>query len=302
MEDNPKSLESEEVIIEPVVSEKEDTSKMEDNPKLDDNSKKDVSESHNGAEQKGVKIGSIFENDGFAEVASESANSSPELASESSDSELAGEGKNILYSILIIVGVLALMIGGFFVYNNMTGADIVTIEDLHDENLEGNLDEEEGYVYHGFSFIKTDGLWWTDVKVFDKIKRIPLHFGPKEVENIPISGKLDSAFNKGNDVYIAIDPYVANKYYTLSISEISFNMAQGIGRFPIGSCTKEDAACDNRTIVSCEDTQGKPVVEFSLNNETSIEYIGTCIKISGNGYDLVKATDLILYKWYGVMD
>ena len=78
-------------------------------------------------------------------------------------------------------------------------------------------------------------------------------------------------------------------------------MASGINRKPIGSCTQEDEACDNRTIVSCENSQGKPVVELALDEENKVEYKGTCIKISGNGYGIVRGVDRILYQWYGVM-
>ncbi|MBU0459262.1 MAG: hypothetical protein KKH52_04100 [Nanoarchaeota archaeon] len=215
----------------------------------------------------------------------------------------AGDTKNILIGILVIIGLLAVSFGGFKVYDHFTSAEVLNVDQLHLDNLEGQLDEEEGYLYAGYSFIKADGLWWTEIQIKDKLLKIPLHFGPQELGEIEISGKLAPKFNLGNKVYIAIDPKVQNKYYTLSISELSFNMAKGIDRIPIGSCTEENWACENRTIVSCADNPDDlPTVELVLAEEAKIELEDTCIKISGNDYDLVKATDRLLYQWYGIMD
>ncbi|PIN76762.1 hypothetical protein COV17_01255 [Candidatus Woesearchaeota archaeon CG10_big_fil_rev_8_21_14_0_10_36_11] len=219
-----------------------------------------------------------------------------------SESGQEPEGKKIILVTAILVGLFVIMFVSFLFYGDMTGSTVVSIDGLHEDNLNNNLNEEEGYLYNGFSFVNADGLWWTDVKVFGKIIRIPLHFGPKEVESIPIYGKLDPAFNTGMNVYIAIDPDVQNQYYTLALSELSFNMAKGINRYPIGSCIKDNPACEDRPIVSCADTQGKPVLELVIGEDAKVELSGTCMKVTGSEYELVKAIDRVLYKWYGIME
>jgi hypothetical protein len=247
-----------------------------------------------------IKIGRALEE----EMVKEEEKVLSDLAEEdlNANFSIKEDGKNIAIMVVVIAGLFALMLGGFKLYGGITSANVVNVDQLHVDNLEGNLDNEEGYVYEGFSFVKVDGLWWTEVKNLDRLLKIPLHFGPKEVEDIEISGSLSDRFNLGEEIFIAINPNVANKYYTLSISELSFNVAKGVGRNPIGACTEENEACDNRTIISCDNNQGKPVIELELSeNPAEIEYIGSCIKIKGDGYDLVKAVDRILYKWYGVM-
>src|SRR3989344_1315536 len=214
----------------------------------------------------------------------------------------ASSGKGIVIMMLVLIGIFALFIGGSYVYNKLTSADVVNIDQLHEQNLEEKLDEETGYVYNGYSFVKADGLWWTEIHIREMNLNIPLHFGPKEVEFVPMKGTMDPAFNIGENMYIAIDPTTADKYYTLATSELSFNIAKGINRIPVGSCTEENYICENRTIVSCENTQGKPVVELALAEETRIDISGTCIKVSGSGYGIVKAVDRLLYHWYGIMD
>jgi hypothetical protein len=214
--------------------------------------------------------------------------------------------KNTLILLGVLIGVFLITIGGFMLYNKYMGEPVLTLEDLHQKNLEGGLDEDEGYIYNGFSVVLMDKLWWSEIKVMNETIAVPLHFGPKDVEEVKISGTLDKEnFNKGQKIYIAINPEVESPHYTLATSELAHNIAQGVMRVPEAACTKEDLACENRTIISCENNSGNlPVIELagSLDNETKIEYSGSCIKLSGNEYEIVKATDRILYKWYKVMD
>jgi hypothetical protein len=214
-----------------------------------------------------------------------------------------GDAKNIIISVVVILGLFGLIFGGATFYNGITSAAVIDVDELHQENLEGDLDEDEGYVHNGYSFVKVDGLWWTEMDKFGTLLKVPLHFGPKELEEITIEGSLSQDFNVGEDVHIAIDPKVVNKYYTLSVSELSFNVVKGMDRRPVGSCTEEGIGCEDRPIISCDNNpDNKPVIELVLSEEPNIELNGACIKISGYDYDLVKGVDRILLQWYGIMD
>lgn len=218
----------------------------------------------------------------------------------------ASAQQNDSKSVLILIGVLVLIfaaaIGGFKAYNHFTAAGVVLIDDLHQQNLDGKLDSEEGYVYNGYSFVKADGLWWTGVEVKDRIIKIPLHYGPREVEHIAVTGKLTPEFNQGDKVYVSIDPEVNyDKYYTLGLMELNTNILQGINRNIEAACSKENIVCENRTIINCENTDGQPVVQLSVDETPSVTLKGTCIDIRGNGEDLVKSVDLALYVWYKVL-
>ncbi|MBI4983541.1 hypothetical protein HZC32_02755 [Candidatus Woesearchaeota archaeon] len=213
------------------------------------------------------------------------------------------DNKSIIIALAIIIGVFGLAIAGMKIYNYFAASSLINIDDLHKENLEEGLAQKEGYVYNGYSFVYVDGLWWTEVNRFGTLLKIPLHFGPKEVEEIKIYGKLNQTeFNQGDNVYIAINPNTISKYYTLAISELSFNVAKGIDKTPVGSCTELNPDCGNRTIISCNNTLGKPVIELAWENKTMIFMSGSCIKVTGEGYGLVKAVDRLLLQWYGVMN
>ncbi|MEK6938161.1 MAG: hypothetical protein AABX04_03890 [Nanoarchaeota archaeon] len=218
------------------------------------------------------------------------------------DSTPSNDNKSLVIMLLVIVGIFVVAFSGFKVYDYFTAAAVINVDELHQDNLQGDLNEKEGYVYDGYSFVFVDGLWWTEVNRFGTLLKIPLHFGAREVDNVSIIGQLDTkGFNAGDSIYIAIDPNIANKYYSLALSELSFNIVKGIDKQIVTSCTENNSICDNRTIVNCENTQGKPVVQLAVENTTKIEFKGTCIKIAGNGYDLVRATDRVLLRWYGIM-
>lgn len=212
--------------------------------------------------------------------------------------------KAIIIMMVVIIGFFALSFFGFKYYNQLTAANILNIDEMHQDNLEDELGDDEGYVYNGYSFVFADGLWWTEMNKFGTLLKVPLHFGPKDLEEIPIEGEINLMFNEGKNVYVAINPNVYDKYYTLAISELSFNMIKGMDRVPVGSCTEENYICDNRSVISCENNpDNKPVVELAYEEGPGIELIGTCIKVKGNNqYDIVKSVNRILYQWYGIMD
>ena len=224
------------------------------------------------------------------------------LKKEYEDIGIETDKSSIIIFIAVVIGFFALAIGGFAAYNHFTG-QVISIDELHKENFEGNLEEEEGYVYNGYSFVKADGLWWTELNKFGTLLKVPLHFGPKELEDLKITGSIDPSFNEAEKIYVAIDPEVRDKYYTLAISELSFNAAKGMDRIPVGSCTKENLACENRTIVNCENNPERlPVIELAIAPEDKIEIIdGMCIKVSGSEYGLTKGVNRLLYQWYGIM-
>lgn len=208
----------------------------------------------------------------------------------------------IAIAVAVVIFAIVLSIGKFSFLDKVKGTQTLTLDQLHQLNKEGKLDESRGYMYNGYSFVLNDDLWWMEKEIFGTRKHVPLHFGPKQVEDVPIRGQLDPKFNDGGQVYLAIDPEVRNKYYSLALSELSFNLVKGIGREPVGSCTRDNWACENRTIINCQNTSGRPVIELVLANETGIELSGTCIKISGQEYGIVKAANRALYMWYRVME
>lgn len=212
------------------------------------------------------------------------------------------ERKQLVMIIMVIAVLLALGSGTFSLFHFSKAPQALPVDELHDLNRQGELSSERGYIYSGNSIVMTEGLWWSDVFFAGTIFKVPLHFGPRDVEVVAISGQLNSSFNAEPDVYVAIDPEVSDKYYTLAISELSLNLAKIMNRAPIGSCTQENEnVCIGREIINCEMTRGRPVIELEYSETPSVQLDGSCIKITGQGYNLTKSVDRLLYRWYGIM-
>lgn len=224
------------------------------------------------------------------------------------DDTSKNDNKVILFSLLILIGTFILIFVGLNIYSNYVAVpEVIDIDELHQVNLAGELGNETAYTHNGFSFVKADGLWWTEVVTIineeKTLVKMPLHYGPRDLVNVTISGELTDDFNKGKNVYISIDPSVINKYYTLGLAELSANLAKGIQRSPVGSCIVEDPDCVGRDIVSCENNpEGLPTIEFSVDPEieSQIELLDNCIKITGNEEGIVKAVDYLILSWYGM--
>ena len=241
-----------------------------------------------------------------------------EVAAEQADSPQDFDKKTLGIAVVALLALFVIGVGGYnamdFVGDAVTGAATTSfvdldLEHLHADNRAGQLEPEIGYLYNEFSFVWYDELWWTEVVVHytepPTLLVVPLHYGPRDVEDIEITGELDAAFNEGPDVYVTIDPTVVDKHYSLALSELSFNIVKGIGRKPLGSCSAEDPACTGREIISCENNPNNyPVVELiydeSLEKGT-VEYEGMCMIVSGSGEEVVRAADRLLLNWYQIM-
>lgn len=176
----------------------------------------------------------------------------------------------------------------------------VTIDELHDKNLRGEI-TDINYVYNGFSFVFVNGLWYTQVQKKDTVWDVPLHFGPKQLENVSINGKLNNDFGD-DDLYITFDPTGEDlQYVALASAELTLSLTKGFGITPIAACDKnETEACINRPIKTCE-SEGN-IIYIRYADETKVELIGNCAVVEGDDWGIVKAADRLLLKWYKIMD
>ena len=204
------------------------------------------------------------------------------------------------YIILVTILIIFISIVAFRQLTTPTGA--VTFEEMHELNLKGKLSPNEGYVYNGFSFVFFDGLWYTKVTVGENNFQVPLHFGPRDVEALNVSGSLSANFNRGSEIYVVVNPISSDQdYIALAASELAQNLAIAIKRRPIGACDRnETTMCEDRPIITCETTD-KAMVYLESEPGPAIEFRDRCIIARGTGTDLVKAVDRLILQWYGVI-
>jgi hypothetical protein len=164
----------------------------------------------------------------------------------------------------------------------------------------------ESIKYGVWNFTKVDNLWWFQWQKEDRLYTAGLRFNPYDVEEVAVRGRLDTAkFNARNYVYITFD--FSNKSsqnltaLALAATELTQNIATAINRTPIAACASEgDDACIDRPIKTCENTD-EPVIFLNEGGEPALVMNGACIMLTGEGMNIVRSVDRLLYHWYRIM-
>ena len=209
--------------------------------------------------------------------------------------------KRLLILIGVVIGIFILFFAGFRLTLYLRGSTgkVVTIDEMHQLNLEGK-GEEMDYVYNGFSFIYSNGAWYTQAQRGDTVYDIPLHFGPRDVENISVKGSIDPAFGNNRIVYVSFDP--SDPYVGLAAIELSLNLGKGLDVATKSACDKDYDidACKERSVVTCSDVN-KSVVLIRQADETKVTLNGKCIIIEGRDKELMRAVDNAILRFYGIL-
>ncbi len=217
--------------------------------------------------------------------------------------EKKGSDKILFFSVIFLIIIFAIILSVRFLHK---GKKVATIDELHLLNIEGKLKPEQGYIYNGYSFVFVDGLWYTQIQstsgryLFD----VPLHYGPRDVGDIPIEGWLnDSIFNSQREIFITFNPLEPNlKYVALAIGEFDQNIIKTFDKIPIAACDRnETKPCKSRPIIRCNNTR-EPVFYAIQEEPTKIILKDNCIIVQGVGYELVRAVDRLLLWLYGIME
>jgi len=226
---------------------------------------------------------------------------------EQSESEASKkeDSKEDSKKLLILIGIVLVAFVLFFIGFNIFSPDdqkVITIEDLHKMNLNGELKEDQGYLYNGFSFVKHSNLWNTKILRDDTEFDLNLHYGPREVEDIQIkgNGELDKS-----EIYIAFDFSNESKpmgNLALAGAELSLSLAKGLNIVPIAACINDQSeTCIDRPIVGCEDND-KDIIILLEQDPTDIIFKDNCVTISGKEKNIIKAVDRFLLRWYGIVE
>src|SRR3989338_6593965 len=124
--------------------------------------------------------------------------------------------------------------------------------------------------YNNYKFLNISGLWITEVQnpKTKKLYEISLHYGPWELENIKINGRIDERFNSSK-IYMTFDPEQENLAYAqIAIFELSASLAQAFGANVIAACTKNATGCENRPIITCNNTNNTVIYMSQESNQS----------------------------------
>ncbi|MBI2656610.1 hypothetical protein HYX03_02640 [Candidatus Woesearchaeota archaeon] len=222
--------------------------------------------------------------------------------------DASAEPKKSSEKILVIsITVLVLLLAAIFTFSIFNKTQPKTLEDLHVLNLKGKLAPEQGYVYKGiYSFVTLDGLWYTQLQSpkGTKIYSLALRYSPKDLKNIAVEGSLnEELFNNKSEFYVTFNPTGKEfSYVGLAVADFNTHMSKVFEKKPIAACDRnETEPCKARPIVTCDDAD-KLVLYIKESERFRAYYNNNCIVVEGNGLDLVKGVDRILYNLYKIME
>jgi hypothetical protein len=212
--------------------------------------------------------------------------------------------KILIYAVVIIVALVLLF--SLIRYIAPTKETAMTIEDAHRLNIQGKLEPEQGYMYGPHSFIKFADLWYFQVQSKGVLVNVPLRYGPKQVEEIPLYGYLNDEFNNATTIYLAFNPLGRELTYTaLAVGELTQSLAKAFGNEVIAVCDRDCKyeicdACKGRPVLSCNNTD-EAIIHLVESPVSKVLMKGNCIEIQGYGLDLVRHVDRLLLEFYTVM-
>lgn len=222
------------------------------------------------------------------------------------DSPKEGQNKPSEKILLISIAVIGLLFISVLAYSFVHKPKPQTLEDLHVMNLNGKVKPEQGYIYNGvYSFVTLDNLWYTQLKSpkGTKIYSLALRYSPRDLKGIVIEGSLDKDFfDSKSEFFVSFNP-TGKDFSSIALAVADFNthMSKVFEKTPIAACDRNETdACSTRPIVTCEDSD-KLVLYIKEASRFKVYYNTNCIVIEGNGFDLVKGVDRVLYNLYNIM-
>lgn len=220
---------------------------------------------------------------------------------ETSPEEDKKDTKKVLAVILGIIMIFG--VAGGIAYYKLQGAEPVTIEGLHEKNLKGELEPDEGYLYNGYSFVKYADVWYTQLEKGDTIYDVTFNNDPRSVEHIPVEGQLSENFVKDGKLYITFDPQGRDlKWIAVANYGFSRSLAWAFGYEVKAGCTKNiTSACGKAGVIKCGDPD-KAVVYFKEAVDERVILADDCVIVQGTAEEIVDAKDRLLLRWYGIIE
>ncbi len=158
-------------------------------------------------------------------------------------------------------------------------------------------------IYNNFEFQKYDGIWHTNWQRDGQVYDVGLRFNPKEVETVPVSGRLNSTFER-LPFYITFNPEEEPenfKYIALGVAELGLSLVRGLGGQIETACTQNvSEACVDRPILTC-DNDDKAIFYLKIADEPRVTLDGNCLILEGKEFELIRAIDRVLYHFYKIM-
>jgi len=210
------------------------------------------------------------------------------------------ERRNI-NAVIIAIVLLILFSIGFIVYRNYLGVmkDTYTYEGANGEMYTFQRFMLENNTFHAIRV-------YAEVNGKTKEYKYPLHYGPYELEDLPMESNLDEKILK-NWIYLTQDPELVNKSNgrsmtaVLEIGRITGTADYGLYQINTQAAyIKEGIA--NVPVKTCKDVSNKVgVIEVRMGGKDAVYSENGCVIVEGKDEQgLIKAADKLTLHLLGV--
>lgn len=157
--------------------------------------------------------------------------------------------------------------------------------------------QSEKVKYNNFEFTKTETGWVTEWEKDRQLYMLQFRYLPTETLSVPMIGQVNDSFFKGY-IYVTFDPKSEGlQNVTLAAGELSLNLARALDYYLIPACTMNGTGCQE--IITCENST-LPVMYLKEQGPTQVTLEGNCITLQGEGKELLRSVDRLLYVWYRI--
>ena len=177
-----------------------------------------------------------------------------------------------------------------------------TIDQIHQEVRMGKTNET-ATLYNGFSFVKLNNLWYSQVQTQGTLLDISFEYHPTELEDIGME-KLSKQFYNLENIYITFNPDDEGlQYVAVAAGKLTLGLSRAGNIMPLAACTKNiTEPCQQRPIVSCDNAPDSvAVIQLEQAEKTSIEIKRNCVLITGKDKELTRAAERFLMGMYGII-
>ncbi|MFH1506508.1 MAG: hypothetical protein ABIE94_06000 [archaeon] len=161
------------------------------------------------------------------------------------------------------------------------------------------------FQWGNYTFIKTGDFWKTEFQRNNLTFELSFYYAPHELTDLEIiynKNNFGKLIQPGYNIYIVINPTQSDGYLGVAASSLAKGLMGVYNIDATAACVKEHEDCEGYLIIpSCESTPYATIM-IRKSHITSITYEDNCLTITGEGQELIRATNKVLLGWYGIIE
>ncbi len=145
-------------------------------------------------------------------------------------------------------------------------------------------------------------FWYTQWANGGKTYDLQFRYLPNETLDVAMQGQISPDFFNDTIHYLTFDPASSNlQNLTLAATDLGSHLHIVLNYNVTVACTQNATGCEYRPIVNCDANSTSPIFYLRYATPPAVVLKGNCITVQGEGSDIIRATERLLYVWYGII-